>query len=221
LPVVDLGGVEVEEASVEASRLLGEEAARPFDLSRGPLLRPVLVRFGPEDHVLGLTVHHVVFDEWSAGILRRELSALYEAFVGGRPSPLAPLEVQYADYASWQREWLSGEVLATQLGYWRERLGGMAPLELPTDRPRPPVRSAVGASVPLVLGPELSAGVRALARAEGATVFMVLLAAFQALLGRWAGADDVAVGTPVANRSRVLRQHLGAAQRPVRRPHLR
>ncbi|MEW5926516.1 MAG: amino acid adenylation domain-containing protein [Gemmatimonadota bacterium] len=202
-PVVELSGLPAAAREAETRRLAGEEARRPFDLARGPLLRATLLRLDGDDHAVLFTLHHVVSDGWSTGVLARELSALYGAFVRGEASPLPPLPVQYADYALWQREWLAGERLDAQLAYWRERLAGAPPvLDLPTDRP---ARATVGArarSVRLVLPPAVSRGVAELARREGATVFMVLLAAWQLLLGRWSGQDDVVVGTPVAGRTR-------------------
>ena len=142
--------------------------------------------------MLLLTLHHIVSDGWSMGVLVRELAALYEAFRQGQPSPLPELPVQYADYAVWQRGWLQGEVLEAQLGYWKQQLAGAPPrLELPTDQPRPAVQSFQGAAVPVRLPRALSEAVEALAQREGATPFMVLLAAFQALLPRYSGQDDV------------------------------
>ena len=140
----------------EVGRRAGEEARRAFDLSAGPLFRAALLRLGTEDHVLLLSMHHIVSDGWSMGVLFRELSALYEAYREGGESPLRALPVQYADYAVWQREQLEGEALDRQLSYWRERLSG-APelLELPTDHPRPPVRTHRGATIPVELSPEL------------------------------------------------------------------
>ena len=143
LPVADVSG---QPDPVAAARgLVAVDAAAPFDLAGGPLIRAVLVRLAAGDHVLALSVHHVVSDEWSAGILRREMSVLYEAFRRGEPDPLPPLAVQYADFAIWQRRWLAGDVLEGQLAYWRGRLAGAPVLELPADRPRPPVRSTAGA----------------------------------------------------------------------------
>jgi hypothetical protein len=157
----------------------------------------------PEEHVLLLSMHHIVSDGWSMGVLFRELSALYAAYREGRESPLSELPVQYADYAVWQREQLAGEVLDRQLAYWRERLAG-APelLELPTDHPRPPVQTYRGATVPVELSPELLERLQALGRSEGATLYMVLLGAFQVLLGKYAGSEDVVVGSPIAGRTR-------------------
>jgi amino acid adenylation domain-containing protein len=204
LPVVDLSKLPESEHEAEAIRLAAEEAFRPFDLSRGPLVRATLLRLGAEDHVLLLTLHHIVSDGWSMGVLFREFAALYEAFSQGKPSPLGELPIQYADYAMWQREWLQGEVLEQQLSYWKERLSGELPvLELPTDRPRPAVQSFRGTYQHVALPKELSAGLRALSRQEGATLFMTLLAAFQTLLARYTGQDDIIVGSPIANRTRI------------------
>jgi amino acid adenylation domain-containing protein len=186
----------------EYQRLATEEMARPFDLAAGPLLRASLVRGGDRDHLFLWSIHHVAGDGWSTGIFGRELKALYEAFAAGRPSPLPPLPVQYGDHAVRQRERLSGDALARETEWWKAQLAGApALLDLPTDRPRPAVRSDRGETLAFELPPEVAGRVDALARAEGATPFMVLLAAFQVLLARWSGEDDVLVGTPIANRT--------------------
>ena len=204
LPSVDLGGLPGAERESETRRLARQEARRPFDLSQGPLFRGCLLRLDAGEHVLLGTMHHIVSDGWSMGVLTRELGALYRAFCEGAPSPLPELPIQYVDYAHWQRAWLSGEVLAAELGYWREQLAGMPPvLSLPTDRPRPSVRSVRGGSEPFRLTADLTGALQTLGRAEGATPFMMLLAAFQALLGRSSGREDVSVGTPIAGRNRV------------------
>ncbi|HEX8395547.1 MAG TPA: amino acid adenylation domain-containing protein, partial [Longimicrobium sp.] len=202
--VKDLSTLPGDAREAEVRReIAAEGSARPFDLSAGPLFRASLLRLGAAEHVLLLSMHHIVSDGWSMGVLYRELSSLYEAYRSGGESPLPELGVQYADYSAWQREQMQGEVLEGRLSYWRERLAG-APelLELPTDRPRPAVRSHAGARE----GAELPAGLRqeleALGRSEGATLYMVLLAAFQVLLGRYAGSGDVVVGSPVAGRTR-------------------
>ncbi|HEY7766962.1 amino acid adenylation domain-containing protein, partial [Longimicrobium sp.] len=202
-PVEDLSGLGETDREAAVRRRAGEEAARPFDLAAGPLFRAALLRLGAEDHVLLLVVHHIVSDGWSMGVLYRELSVLYEAYRVGRTSPLPELGVQYADYAVWQREHLRGEVLDRQLAYWKERLAG-APelLELPTDHSRPPVQTYHGASVPVELSPELLERLQALGRSEGSTLYMTLLSAFQVLLGKYAGSDDVVVGSPIAGRTR-------------------
>jgi amino acid adenylation domain-containing protein len=202
LPVVDLSALPDGERTATARRLAFEEGQRPFDLERGPLLRTVLLRCGPAEHALLLNLHHIVSDGWSLGVLTKELGALHEAARRGRPSPLPEPPLQYADFAVWQRAWLQGEVLERQLGYWRGRLAGAAVLDLPTDRPRPPVRSFRGASRLFAVGSETSQALQALARRHDATAFMVLLAAFQAVLGRAAGQEDVVVGSPIANRNR-------------------
>ncbi|HLL83117.1 MAG TPA: condensation domain-containing protein, partial [Longimicrobium sp.] len=181
---------------------LEEEAARAFDFAAEPPVRLRLWRTGEEDHVLLVCVHHVATDGWSTGVLLRELAALYAAFAEGRPSPLPDLPVQYADYAAWQRAHASGDRLRGQLAYWRERLDGLAPLQLATDRPRPPVQGFRGGIVRLALEPDASRRLHELAGREGATLYMVLLAAWQALLAAHSGSDDVAVATPVAGRSR-------------------
>ena len=168
LPVIDLAALEPVEREREVARLAAEEAQAPFDLARGPLLRAQLLRLGPSEWVFLLTLHHVVADGWSLGVVFRELAALYEAFALGRPSPLPELAVQYADFALWQREWLRGERLERQLAYWERRLDGLPVLELPTDRPRPAVQRYRGASHSFTLPGSLAEGLRALGRSEQA-----------------------------------------------------
>jgi amino acid adenylation domain-containing protein len=203
LPVEDLSGLGEADREAAVRRRAGEEASRPFDLVTGPLFRAALLRLGAEDHVLLLSMHHIVSDGWSLGVLFRELSSLYAAYREGGESPLPELPVQYADYAVWQREQLAGEVLDRQLAYWKERLAG-APelLELPTDHPRPAVQTYRGASVPAELSPELLDRLQRLGRSEGATLYMTLLGAFQVLLSKYAGSEDVVVGSPIAGRTR-------------------
>ncbi len=182
---------------------LDREASRPFDLERGPLFRAALLRLGADEHALLLVMHHVVSDGWSMGVLLRELAALYAAFAAGGPSPLAPLPVQYADFALWQRAWLRGDVLERQVAFWRERLAGAPPLlELPTDHPRPPVKSSRGAVLPFHVPRGVADAVRGLGRREGVTLFMTLVSAWTLLLSRHAGAEDVVVGVPMAGRTR-------------------
>ncbi|MEV1179403.1 condensation domain-containing protein, partial [Nonomuraea sp. NPDC049784] len=200
LEVVDLNGE--PDGFAQAKELVAADAVTPFDLSAGPMFRGRLIRLGADDHVLSLCLHHAVSDGWSAGVLGRELTALYEAFSRGEPSPLAPLPVQYADFAVWQRDWLQGEVLEGQLAYWRERLDKAPALELPTDRPRPAVRTSAGGMVDFEVPQETVATLEAVTRQSGATMFMTLLSAFTVLLGKYAGQDDVVVGTPIANRNR-------------------
>ncbi|MGZ3461025.1 MAG: condensation domain-containing protein, partial [Archangium sp.] len=203
LPVMDLTHLPESARHPEMLRLAREEASRPFDLTRGPLLRTTLLRLGEREHVLLLDMHHVVSDGWSLGVLIREMAALYEAFTSGREAVLPELPIQYADYAAWQRGWLQGEVLEAQLAFWRQQLTG-APesLELPTDRPRPAVQSFRGAQQPVSLPRELSEALKALAQREGVTPFMALLAAWQVLLSRYSGQDDISVGSPIAGRTR-------------------
>jgi amino acid adenylation domain-containing protein len=200
---VDLARLPAAGREAEAGRLVRELARRPFDLAAGPLFRPALLRLAEAEHVLILAMHHVVSDAWSTGVMFRELSELYPAFLAGEASPLPELPVQYADFAAWQRAWLTGETLERELAWWRERLAGApAALELPTDRPRPALPGPRAATSFRVLPRAAADAVRALARREGATTFMVLLAALDLLLARWSGEDDVVVGTPIANRNR-------------------
>ncbi len=203
LPVEDLTAVPAEQKEAEARRRAQAEAIRPFDLAAGSLIRARLVKLDSKEHVLLLTLHHIVSDGWSMEILFQELSAFYEAFTTGKLPGLPELSIQYADYTLWQREWLQGEELERQLGYWRKQLEEAPPvLELPTDRPRPAVQTYRGESQSLTLSPELSEGLKKLSRQEGATLFMTLLAVFQVLLYRYTGQEDVVVGTPIANRNR-------------------
>ena len=209
-PVVDLSGFDIEERETEARRLAGEEARRPFDLAAGPLLRVLLLDLGlrpatgEREHVVAITLHHIVSDGWSTDILVREFAALYEAFVAGRPSPLPDFATQYADYAVWQRDWLQGDVLEQQLAYWRDNLAEAPPvLELPTDRPRPAVQDHAGATYHFEVAKDVADRLGGLGRREGATLFMTLLAAFQLLLSRYSGQPDICIGTPIANRRRV------------------
>jgi len=197
----DLSGEDDRRAALD--RLMAEEAHAPFDLERGPLIRGRLIRLAADHHVLLLTMHHIVSDAWSMGVLTHELATLYAAHREGREAGLPALPVQYADYAAWQRQWVEGDVLQEQEDYWAETLAG-APelLELPTDHPRPAKMDHAGALLGVELGEELTAGLKALGRRHGTTLFITLLAGWAAVLGRLAGRDDVVVGTPVANRGR-------------------
>jgi amino acid adenylation domain-containing protein/non-ribosomal peptide synthase protein (TIGR01720 family) len=200
VPLLDLSALPPATRRAQALQLSGEEARRPFDLAGGALLRALMVRLAPDEHLLLFTMHHIVSDAWSLGVLLREVIAFYEADRRA-PAPLPPLPVQYADFARWQREWLAGEVLAEELGYWRERLVGAAVLDLPSDRPRPALRSYRGGTLRASLSPELSAELSALSRRHEVTPFMALLAVFTALLARYSGQEDVSVGTPIAGRT--------------------
>jgi amino acid adenylation domain-containing protein len=200
LEVEDLSGS--ADAEGEARRLVEDEARTPFDLAEGPPLRARLLRLAEEEHVLAVTLHHIVSDGWSMGILIREVAGLYGAYARGEESPLPELAVQYADYAAWQREHLAGEALERQLDYWRVQLCGELPtLELPTDKPRPAMQRLAGATERAEMG-DVGEALRGLSRREGVTPFMVLLAAWQVLLSRYTGQDDIIVGTPVAGRGR-------------------
>ncbi|TCP54571.1 amino acid adenylation domain-containing protein [Tumebacillus sp. BK434] len=201
LTVVDLRDVPQAERRAEVERLTHEELVRPFDLSAGPLLRTTLYKLAAQEHVLMVNMHHIVSDGWSIGILIRELTALYTAFAAGEESPLEPLAIQYADYSQWQRDDLESGVLEEHMAYWRDKLGGELPvLQLPTDRPRPPYRTDAGDYVHVQLSSQLSEGIKEAGRKEQATLFMTLLAAYQVLLSRYSGQEDVLVGSPIAGR---------------------
>lgn len=193
----------------DVQRLIDEEATTVFDLTRGPLLRVKLLRRDDAEHILLLTVHHIISDGWSHGILFHELTTLYNAFIRREPSPLPELPIQYADFAMWQREWLSGEVLESELGYWRQKLTGSLPvLELPADRLRPAVPSHRGAVETFDLPPRLTAALQSLSKEENATLFMTLLAVFKVLVHRYTGQTDICVGMPIANRNRAETENL-------------
>ncbi|HEY2389794.1 MAG TPA: amino acid adenylation domain-containing protein [Candidatus Angelobacter sp.] len=200
---VDLRGLSEEDQNAQTRKLAEQDAAQPFDLSAGPLFRASLFRLS-QQHTMLVTMHHIVSDGWSMGIMMQEVEALYQAFSAGHASPLSELEIQYADYSEWQREQLQGEFLAGELSYWKQQLAG-APtvLELETDHPRPAIRTQGGVQCQIELPVALSRAVHEFGRAQGATTFMTLMAAFQALLGRYTGQDDILVGSPVAGRSRV------------------
>ena len=202
LPQFDLRMLGIAEREAEALRLAAQDAQRPFDLAKGPLLRAKLVRLANEEYRLYLTLHQIILDGVTAyNVLLPELVALYEAFSKGKPSPLPELAFQHADYASWQRQWLTEEKLAEQLGYWREQLAGELPvLELPTDRPRPATQTFRGAMYPLQVPKALVERVRSFAQREGATLFMGMLAGFYAVLHRYTGQDDILMGSLTASR---------------------
>src|SRR6185437_10313920 len=195
LPVEDLSSLSAEEKAREWKRLSREEARRSFDLRKGPLLRAVLLKLGTIEHILLVTIHHIAADGWSLGVLYRELGTLYAAHCQGKSASLPELPVQYVDYAAWQRDWLSGSALQEHLAYWRDRLTG-APLELslPVDRPRPQASTFAGEVLLFQLPAPLVRALEELARTEQATLFMVLLAAYQMLLSRYSGQADIVVG---------------------------
>jgi amino acid adenylation domain-containing protein len=201
LQVRDLSSLPENEREARAQSLLNEEGATPFDLAHGPLIRTTLVKLSEQQHVFLVVLHHITSDGWSLVLFFKELSAIYEASSRGEQSPLPGLEVQYADYAAWQREWLRGDVLNRQLTYWTRQLGGELPLlQLPTDRSRPAMQTFSGAREWLVLSGPLTTSLLALSRREGVTLFITLLAAFKTLLHRYTGDDDIIVGSPIANR---------------------
>jgi amino acid adenylation domain-containing protein/FkbM family methyltransferase len=203
LPLADLSRLPRAARETEALRVAGAASVRPFDLARGPLLRTALLRLGGDEHALLLTLHHIAADAWSLGVLLAEVAALYPAALARRPSPLPELPVQYADYAEWQRSWLSGAVLDAQVAWWKERLAGFPDrLELPADRPRPAVQSFRGGSLARALPAALGGELRALSRKSGTTLFMTLLAAFAATLARFAGQPALLVGSTIAHRTR-------------------
>jgi amino acid adenylation domain-containing protein/FkbH-like protein len=199
---IDCGHLKSETRETEVQRLTLQEFRRPFDLSKGPLLRATVIRLAEEDHILLLGMHHIVSDRWSMGVLWDELTAVYSALVDKKTPQLGALAVQYADFAVWQRERLSGPVMDQQAAFWKKQLAGApAVLELPTDRPRPAVQSYRGATCSRLLSRNLVERVAALGQTEGATLFMTLLAAFQTLLARYSGQEDIVVGSPVAGRN--------------------
>jgi amino acid adenylation domain-containing protein len=201
LQQLSLEGIPADTRKASAESRLAEEACRPFDLAAGSPLRALLVRLQPGEHVLLLVWHHIVADGWSRSNFYRELSEAYQALATGRPAPIRRLPVQFADYSAWQKDWLEGGALETQTAYWKAKLAGEPePLDLPSDRARPATESFRGACCSWRLDPELTAALNTRAQEEGATLFMILLAAFKVLLHRYTGQDDVSVGVPIANR---------------------
>jgi amino acid adenylation domain-containing protein len=210
LTIHDLSSLPPPRAQMQAEQFANAEAHRPFDLQQGPLVRALLARLGAAGDILIVTLHHIVSDGWSLGILFRELGVLCEALANGRPSCLEPLAIQYPDFAVWQRQILSGPALQKELDWWRQQLGDVPVLDLPTDRPRPEQQTFCGAQHPIAISPAVVSGLRAIAQEEGVTLFVVLLAAFKVLLHRWSGQEDIVVGVPVAGRQRAeLEQLIG------------
>lgn len=203
LPTINLGNLHESEREALDAKVASELLQRPFDLETGPLVRLALIRHSNGEHTLVCTMHHIISDGWSRGILMREVSSLYETFGRGEPSAVPELKVQYADFAVWQREHLQGETLERELTFWKEQLAGAPPLlELPTDRPRPQIQTYSGALEEFTISPEVSQRLKALSQQRGTTMFMLLLAAFQTLLHRYTNQDDIVVGTTIANRER-------------------
>ncbi|HEX2272090.1 MAG TPA: amino acid adenylation domain-containing protein [Pyrinomonadaceae bacterium] len=204
LPLVDLSSLSEPARKAEIARLTFNDVETPFNLGEAPLWRFLLLRTGARGHVLVLTMHHIISDGWSVAVLVRELSDLYNSIVARKRSSLPPLRLQYADFSEWQRQWLQGEELERQLTYWREQLSGELPvLQLPIDQPRPALPSYRGARCAVEFSEELTAQVEALSRREGVTLFMMLYAAFVALLHRYSGQQQIVTGTAIANRNRV------------------
>ena len=201
LETLDLRHLSAADQEAEALRYANTHAARPFDLARGPLMRIALVRRSG-GHTVVLVMHHIICDGWSMGVFWREFLVIYGAFRSASPSPLPDLTIQYSDFAAWQRRWLQGEVLEEQLRYWKRKLDGLPVLNLPCDRPRPPVQTFRGASHPIHVPKGLVELLKGIGEHEGATLFMILLTAFKVLLCRYAGQNDIAVGSYIANRNR-------------------
>ena len=202
LPTISLEPLAPEEQEEVIKTRFTGDAHTSFDLVNGPLLRTRLIRLAQDAYVLIVTMHHIVADGWSMGVLIRELAALYEAYAQDQQSPLDPLKIQYADFSQWQREWLAGDRLNKQLSYWKERLVDVPVLALPTDFSRPPVQTYDGANTGFTIDKETTESLNALCKTQGVTLFMTLLASLQVLLHRYSGQDDICVGTPIANRVR-------------------
>jgi len=200
MPIIDLSGIQAD-IKIRIKDLVREEARKPFDISKLPLLRVSILRINEEDNVVLLTMHHIVSDGWSMGILANEITTLYRAFYLKQPSPLPELEIQYADFSFWQQEYLQGDVLKEQLDYWKKQLNNPPILELQTDKLRPKIWTNEGASFTVIIPGELLNGIKQIGYREGATLFMTLMAAFKILLARYSGQDDITVGTPIANRT--------------------
>ena len=201
LAVTDLSGFDETGREAAIEELIKAESKVLFDLAHGPLLRVKVLRLSDHDHVVAMTMHHIVSDGWSMLVLIKEVTALYAAYSRGEGSSLPEPPIQYADFAVWQREWLQGEELERQLSYWRKQLSDLPVLELPADRPRPVLINYRGAQLDFSLPPELVTGLKDLSAREGVTLFMTLLAAFQTLLHRYSGQDEIVVGTAIANRN--------------------
>jgi amino acid adenylation domain-containing protein len=203
LPTVDLREIPMNQREAEVLRLATAASLQPFDLSEGPLLRATLLQLSAEEYVMLLVIHHIISDGWSMGILIRELAMFYKAFSQGQVPLLPKLPIQYADFSVWQRDWLQGDVLQTQIDYWQQQLGGNLPiLELPTDYPRLPMQTFAGRKHSFIISRSLTENLIAMSQQEGVTLFMTLLTVFQILLYRYSGQEDICVGSPIANRNR-------------------
>ena len=202
IPLLDLSDLSTSQKQTQIQQQIETEAQRPFDISYEQLIRIKLLHLEEKEHIVLLTMHHIISDGWSVGVLVEELATLYQAFSQGKPSPLAELPIQYVDFVAWQRQWLQGEVLETQQAYWLKQLENVPILELPTDHPRPATQTFRGANYSFKLSKELSAALDRLSQQQGVTLFMTLLAGFQTLLWRYTAQDDIIVGSPIANRNR-------------------
>jgi amino acid adenylation domain-containing protein len=203
IPIINLQALSEIEQATQVQNLATEEAQRPFDLAKGPLVRVILLRLRPDEHVICVTQHHIVSDGWSTWIFIKEMTTLYEAFSKGQPSPLPELPIQYADFTLWQRQWLSGEVLEKQLNYWQQQLANVPPvLKLPTDHPRPSTLTFRGQLTHFTINEDITKQLKALSLRYETTLFMVLLAAYAVLLFRYSGQEDIVIGSPIANRNR-------------------
>jgi len=203
LEKIDLSPLPEDHGQLELKRVLARDAMQPFNLATGPLFRANLIKLSSGGFAIAINMHHIISDGWSVGVLVNELVHLYTAFTEDKPSPLIPLEIQYADFAHWQQSWLTGTVLEQQLDYWKDKLSGAAPiLNIPTDRPRPAVQTSSGATVNFALDTELVEALRQMNKEEGVTMFMSLLASFQVLLRHYSRQDDILVGAPIANRTK-------------------
>ncbi|WP_208344733.1 condensation domain-containing protein, partial [Aetokthonos hydrillicola] len=202
LAVVNLQNLSENEREREVQRLISLEAKKPFDLSIGPLIRVLLFSLAKEEHILFLNLHHIIADGWSLGLFNRELGLLYDANCSNQPFPLPELPIQYADFAVWQREWLQGEVLESQLSYWKNHLSGLVPLELASDRIRPPIQTFKGGVLPVEIAEELFERLKVFSKKEDVTLYMCLLAVFGTLLYRYSHSLNIAIGSPIANRNR-------------------
>ena len=186
----------------QAQEIIKQEVSKPFDLESAPLLRGVLIRMGEREHILALSIHHIVVDEWSMGILQQEMALLYAAYVQGQESPLQEMPLQYAEYTLWQIQWLRAELFVRQMEYWKKQLAGMPEfLELPTDKPRPAIPQHRGSTEAVTIDREYWEKMKLFSRQEGASVFMIVLAIYQVLLSRYTGQTDFGVGTPITNRN--------------------
>jgi hypothetical protein len=202
LAVIDVSGLQEAKREEAARQIARQEGHRPFDLQRGPVWRAGLIRLGEDEHVLVLCIHHIASDGWSSALLVRESVQLFESLQKGNRSPLAELKVQYADYAMWQRGWLQGEVLESQMEYWKRKLRQAPVSEIPTDKKRVEKKQQRSSKEEIRVSEELTAQLKQMSRREGVTLFMTMVAAFQIVIGRYAGQEDVVVGTDVANRNR-------------------